>query len=61
LKIAVQMNPGNVIAVTDLGFVLGRQGEEAQAQAWLHRALEIDPTFAPARAALQRKKGSASK
>jgi tetratricopeptide (TPR) repeat protein len=53
-SIAVQMNPRNAIAVTNMAFVLGRTGRIAEAQAWLHRALEIDPSFAPARAALQR-------
>jgi tetratricopeptide (TPR) repeat protein len=50
--IAVQMNPGNVIAMTDLAFVLGRMGRDAEAQSWLRRALEIDPDFMPARRAM---------
>jgi hypothetical protein len=54
LNIAVQMNPGNVLAITDLAFVLGRSGDDQQAQALLRRALAIDPSFAPARAALRK-------
>jgi tetratricopeptide (TPR) repeat protein len=54
LTTAVSMNPGNVIAITDLAFVLGRSGHETQAQAMLHRALQIDPSFLPARNALRR-------
>jgi tetratricopeptide (TPR) repeat protein len=53
LDIAVQMNPGNVIAITNLAFVLGRLGDDSHAQTLLRRALQIDPAFAPARAALR--------
>jgi tetratricopeptide (TPR) repeat protein len=46
--IAVRLNPGNIIAMTDLAIVLGRNGHEAEAQSWLNRVRKINPSFAPA-------------
>jgi protein O-mannosyl-transferase len=51
--ICTQLNPRDVSAWMDLGMLLRRQGKNAEAKNSFNKALEIDPSFAPARTQLQ--------
>jgi tetratricopeptide (TPR) repeat protein len=51
---AVQLEPSNLEAVTRLGIVKAAAGNETEAVKLFRRALLVDPTYAPARQALDK-------
>ncbi len=52
-RICTQLNPRDVAAWMDLGMLMRRQGKNTEAKQLFNKALEIDPSFEPARAQLQ--------
>ncbi|GAB4517712.1 MAG: hypothetical protein Kow0047_29400 [Anaerolineae bacterium] len=43
---AIQIDPGNVYALTNIGHLLTAHGKPQDAIEWLHRALDVDPNYA---------------
>jgi len=53
------LQPGSAAAWSNLGMLLLRLGRGGEAQAVLEQALRLDPTFGPARAALEKARAAA--
>ena len=51
---ALDINPGNILVLNDLGLVHEQLGRIEQARSYYERALEIDADFAPAAESLNR-------
>ena len=51
---AVQLEPSNLEAITRLGIVRAAAGHESEAAQLFRRALSIDPTYGPAKQALEK-------